>query len=69
VLLYAAILVAAGTRIGAALYPELTPILLLAAGLAWIAAFGGFAVLYGRMLLTPRKGGGRETNLPASRPS
>ncbi len=69
VLLYAAILVAAGTRIGAALYPELTPILLLAAGLAWIAAFGGFAVLYGFMLLTPRKGGGRETNLPASRPS
>jgi len=69
VLIYAAILVAAGARIGAGLYPERTPILLPLAGLAWIAAFGGFAVLYGPMLLTRCKDGGRETSTLASRPS
>ena len=50
VALYALILVAAVARIGAGLAPELTSILLPIAGLAWIAAFGGFAALYGRML-------------------
>lgn len=54
VALYAAILVAAGARIGAGLVPERTAILLPIAGLMWIAAFGGFAVLYGRILIAPR---------------
>lgn len=59
VVLYAAILVAALARIGAGLRPELTTILLPVAGLAWIAAFAGFAVLYGRLLVSPRVSSGR----------
>ncbi|MDP2852353.1 MAG: NnrS family protein [Gallionella sp.] len=54
VALYALILLAAGTRIAAGLQPQATSILLPVSGLAWIAAFGGFAVLYGRMLVSPR---------------
>ena len=52
--LYAAILVAAGARIGAGLYPEHTAILLPVAGVAWVVAFAGFAVLYARILMSPR---------------
>lgn len=54
VVLYAAILVAAMARICAGLHPELTTTLLPIAGLMWIAAFAGFAVLYGRILASPR---------------
>lgn len=54
VVIYAAMLVAAGARIGASLYPELTAVLLPVAGLAWVAAFAGFVFLYGRMLTSPR---------------
>jgi uncharacterized protein involved in response to NO len=54
VALYALILVAAVARIGAGLAPELTSLLLPIAGITWIAAFGGFAALYGRMLTSPR---------------
>lgn len=54
VLLYALILIAAATRIVAGLYPQVTPMLLPLSGLAWVWAFGGFVVLYGRMLVSPR---------------
>lgn len=54
VLLYALILIAAATRIVAGLYPQVTPMLLPLSGLAWVGAFGGFVVLYGRMLVSPR---------------
>lgn len=54
VVLYAAILVAAVARICAGLHPELTTIFLPVAGLMWIAAFAGFALLYGRILMSPR---------------
>lgn len=54
VVIYLAILIAAGARIGAGLHPELTTILLPIAGLTWIVAFAGFAILYGRILVRPR---------------
>ncbi len=54
VALYAAILVAAGARIAAGLRPDYTFVLLPITGLAWIAAFGGFVLLYGSMLTLPR---------------
>lgn len=54
VVVYVAILAAAGARISASLHPELTAILLPVAGVAWIVAFAGFAILYGRMLISPR---------------
>lgn len=54
VALYAAILVAAGARIAAGLRPDNTFVLLPITGLAWIAAFGGFVLLYGSMLTLPR---------------
>lgn len=54
VVLYALILIAATTRIAAALYPQATPSLLPLSGLAWVGAFGGFIALYGRMLVSPR---------------
>lgn len=54
VVLYAAVLIAAVARICAGLHPELSMILLPTAGLTWIVAFAGFAVLYGRILLSPR---------------
>jgi uncharacterized protein involved in response to NO len=38
----------------AGVYPQWTLVLLPLSGVAWIAAFGGFAVLYGRMLVSPR---------------
>jgi len=52
--LYAAVLVAAITRVTATVVPGWSNLLLHLAGAAWIAAFGGFAVLYGPMLLRPR---------------
>jgi uncharacterized protein involved in response to NO len=54
VALYVAILVAAGARIAAGLNPEFTFVLLPIAGVAWVVAFGGFAILYGSMLTSPR---------------
>lgn len=52
--LYLAVTVAALTRIGATLWPDHWSALSLAAGGAWCAAFLGFALLYGPMLLRPR---------------
>lgn len=54
VVLYATALIATCARIGAALHPELTSILLPVSGAAWILAFGGFAALYGPMLMKQR---------------
>lgn len=52
VAIYAAILVAVIARIIAALMPEHTPVLLPLAGASWVAGYLGFAIGYGRMLLT-----------------
>lgn len=54
VALYAVMLVAALTRIAVSLAPEHTMVLLPLSGAAWVFAFGGFAALYGPMLLRPR---------------
>lgn len=48
--IYAAVLIAACARVTGALIPGWTFALLHVAALAWIAAFGGFAALYGRLL-------------------
>jgi len=54
VILYTLSLIAAGARIAAALQPQATLTLLPLSALAWIGAFGGFVILYGRMLVSPR---------------
>jgi len=54
VVLYALVLTAATARIFAGLYPQATSILLPISGVGWIGAFGGFVILYGRMLVSPR---------------
>jgi len=51
VAIYAALVVAVLARVAAGLWPEIAGALHIGAGLAWIAAFGGFAVLYGGALL------------------
>jgi uncharacterized protein involved in response to NO len=53
--IYAAVVVAALTRICAALEPVHAQILLSVAGVAWSAAFLGFAAIYGPLLLFARK--------------
>ncbi|RAI43337.1 NnrS family protein [Rhodoplanes roseus] len=57
-LIYLAVLSAAVLRILAALLPDLAGPLLWSAALAWVAAFWGFCLAYGPMLLRPRKGKG-----------
>jgi uncharacterized protein involved in response to NO len=52
--IYAAIVLAAVLRIASALAPEYTLVLIPAAGIAWTAAFLGFAAAYGPMLASPR---------------
>ncbi|PPQ26659.1 NnrS family protein [Rhodopila globiformis] len=54
--IYAAVIVAAVARIGASLDMDAYATLLLVAGVAWIAAFGLFAIGYGPMLMRPRVG-------------
>jgi uncharacterized protein involved in response to NO len=54
--MYLAIVVAAAARICAALEPAQSGILLPVAGAAWTLAFLGFAVGYGPLLCTARKG-------------
>ena len=52
--IYAAVVLAALARILAGLFPaQIMPLIHIAA-LAWLAAFGGFAVLYGPMLFRPK---------------
>jgi uncharacterized protein involved in response to NO len=52
--IYAAALLAVGLRIWAAFDPSAAMVLLQAAGAAWLAAFWGFALGYGPLLLRPR---------------
>lgn len=53
--LYAFALIAATARVAVALRPEWTLVGLAIAGLAWIVAFLGFAVLHTPMLIRPRR--------------
>lgn len=53
-MIYAAAVAAALTRIAASLVPEAASVLLEASAILWCAAFFGFAVVYGRMLVAPR---------------
>ena len=52
--IYAAVVIAACARTGAVLMPQWTFALLHLGALAWLAAFGGFALLYGRLLFQKR---------------
>lgn len=52
--IYALVVTGALTRICASIHPEWSGPLLLAAGALWAAAFVGFALLYGKMLCSPR---------------
>jgi uncharacterized protein involved in response to NO len=53
--IFALAIVAACARVGAAVMPTWYEPLLWASGLAWVAAFTGFAVIYGPALLKARK--------------
>ena len=53
--IYAAVVVAALARICAALEPERMAVLLTVAGIAWVAAFAGFALVYGPFLCRPAR--------------
>ena len=55
VALYAALGIAVGARLLAALLPEIATVALSVAAVAWCFGFGGFAFLYGGMLLTARR--------------
>jgi uncharacterized protein involved in response to NO len=52
--IYIFALIAAATRVLAALLPHWAHALLHVAAFTWIAAFGGFCLVYGPMLLRPR---------------
>jgi uncharacterized protein involved in response to NO len=54
--IYAAIVIAACARRVAVMVPQSTFALLHIGALAWVAAFGGFAWLYGPFLFRPRIG-------------
>lgn len=54
-LVYLAVVAAAVLRVLAALPLPGSDMMLWAAGLCWVAAFGGFCVVYGPMILTPRQ--------------
>ena len=56
-IIYAAILVAAVTRMAASTLPSIYHEALVVSALGWIVAFGGFAVVYGPMLLRARRAG------------
>jgi uncharacterized protein involved in response to NO len=51
VAIYAAMIVSVLARVAAGLWPETAAALHGVAGVAWIAAFGGFALVYGGALL------------------
>lgn len=58
VAIYAAVICAALARIGAGAWSEAAGALHSLSGASWIAAFAGFAVIYGPMLLRPRSTAG-----------
>ncbi|MFP7570097.1 NnrS family protein [Marivita sp. S2033] len=51
ILIYSAMLVAVAARVFAGVWPALASEWHIVAGLAWMLAFGGFAVVYGALLL------------------
>jgi len=51
VTIYAALILSVLARVAAGLWPEMSGLLHMVAGLCWILAFGGFAVIYGALLL------------------
>lgn len=51
--LYAALVLSVLARVAAGVWPDQSGLLLTLAGSGWIVAFGGFAVMYGRLLLLP----------------
>ncbi len=51
--IYLALIAAILARLAAGVWPERAGVLHLMSGLAWIGAFGGFAALYGSLLLRP----------------
>ena len=63
-LIYAAVLLAAVARIGAALEPRWNEPLLQVAAFAWAAAFLGFAIVYAPILCQPRQPAGPESTRP-----
>ncbi|MEM8854758.1 MAG: NnrS family protein, partial [Pseudomonadota bacterium] len=54
IVLYGALVLAVFSRVAATLEPSAMGALLLLAGVGWVGAFAGFALLYGPMLLSPR---------------
>jgi uncharacterized protein involved in response to NO len=54
-MIYAAVVLAGLLRITAALMVQPNVLLLHAAALGWIAAFGGFVLVFGPMLMRPRR--------------
>lgn len=53
-LIYAAVILAAFSRIAAVLWPQFSEALLSASALSWVAAFAGFVWVFGPILLRPR---------------
>jgi uncharacterized protein involved in response to NO len=51
VAVYAALILSVLMRVAAGIWPVQAGLLHALSGLLWIAAFGGFAVLYGPLLL------------------
>jgi uncharacterized protein involved in response to NO len=51
--IYAAVIAAMSARIAVEFFPVMMTPLICAAALAWIAAFAGFIVVYGPMLMRP----------------
>lgn len=51
VAIYAALLLAVLARLAAGIFPAQAPVLHAVSGLCWIASFGGYAVIYGGLLL------------------
>ncbi|MGV8826556.1 NnrS family protein [Methylibium petroleiphilum] len=54
VVIFAALVTSVLSRVAAGLWPAEASLLHGLSGLAWIAAFAGYAILYGRLLLRPR---------------
>lgn len=53
--IYALVLISVAMRCSAIFWPDQAMLLFEVAGMAWIAAFAGFAGVYGRMLLGPKR--------------
>jgi uncharacterized protein involved in response to NO len=59
-MIYVAAILAALSRIGAPLLPGFSQTTLTLAAVAWTVAFAGFVLLYGPMLLRPRRASGKD---------